>query len=77
MSESQIEKIKGLHRFGDINKNKYKKNPHQKMNKSAKSINPIKSVIKTNYDIVKAHGRELKVETKAGDGTTFIIDLPA
>ena len=29
-----------------------------------------------SYDIVKAHGGELKVETKVGDGTTFIIILP-
>jgi two-component system, NtrC family, sensor kinase len=30
-----------------------------------------------SYDIVKAHGGELKVETKEGEGTTFIISLPA
>ena len=29
-----------------------------------------------SYDIVKAHGGELKVETKEGAGTTFIIRLP-
>ncbi|MBL7761965.1 MAG: GHKL domain-containing protein [Chitinophagaceae bacterium] len=29
------------------------------------------------YDIVKAHGGELKVETKEREGTTFIIQLPA
>ena len=29
-----------------------------------------------SYDIVKAHGGELKVETKKGEGTTFIIQLP-
>ncbi|MCY7290612.1 MAG: HAMP domain-containing histidine kinase, partial [Ferruginibacter sp.] len=28
-----------------------------------------------SYDIVKAHGGELKVETKEGKGTTFIIQL--
>ena len=28
------------------------------------------------YDIVKAHGGELKVETKEGQGTTFIMELP-
>ena len=28
------------------------------------------------YDIVKAHGGELKVETKENEGTTFIIELP-
>ncbi|NND79483.1 MAG: GHKL domain-containing protein [Maribacter sp.] len=30
-----------------------------------------------SYDIVKAHGGELKVETKEGKGTTFIIQLQA
>ena len=44
--------------------------------KSVKSINPIKSVIQTIYDIVKAHGGELKVETKEGEGSEFIIQLP-
>jgi signal transduction histidine kinase/ligand-binding sensor domain-containing protein len=29
-----------------------------------------------SYDIVKAHGGELKVETKEGEGSEFIIDLP-
>jgi signal transduction histidine kinase len=29
------------------------------------------------YDIVKAHGGEIKVETKEGEGTEFIIILPA
>ncbi len=29
-----------------------------------------------SYDIVKAHGGEIKVETKEGEGTTFIILLP-
>jgi len=29
-----------------------------------------------SYDIVKAHGGELRVETKEGEGTTFIINLP-
>jgi len=28
------------------------------------------------YDIVKAHGGEIKVETKAGEGSKFIIQLP-
>ena len=28
------------------------------------------------YDIVKTHGGEIKVETKEGEGTTFIIKLP-
>ena len=30
-----------------------------------------------SYDIVKAHGGELKVETQEGEGSTFIIQLPA
>ena len=30
-----------------------------------------------SYDIIKAHGGELKVETKEGDGSQFIIILPA
>jgi signal transduction histidine kinase len=28
-----------------------------------------------SYDIVKAHGGELKVETKEGEGAIFIIQL--
>jgi signal transduction histidine kinase len=30
-----------------------------------------------SYDIVKAHGGEIKVETKEGEGTDFIIQLPS
>jgi signal transduction histidine kinase len=29
-----------------------------------------------SYDIVKAHGGELKVETKENEGSEFIIQLP-
>jgi signal transduction histidine kinase len=29
-----------------------------------------------SYDFVKAHGGELKMETKEGEETTFIIKLP-
>ncbi len=29
-----------------------------------------------SYDIVKAHGGELKVESKEGEGSEFIIQLP-
>jgi signal transduction histidine kinase len=29
------------------------------------------------YDIIKAHGGEIKVETKDGEGSEFIIFLPA
>jgi signal transduction histidine kinase len=29
-----------------------------------------------NYDIVKAHGGEIKVESKEGEGSVFTIQLP-
>ncbi|MEO8713201.1 MAG: ATP-binding protein, partial [Parafilimonas sp.] len=29
-----------------------------------------------SYDIIKAHGGEIKVEPKDDKGTTFIIQLP-
>jgi two-component system, NtrC family, sensor kinase len=29
-----------------------------------------------SYDIVKAHGGEIKVETKEGDFTEFVVQLP-
>jgi len=44
--------------------------------KSVPSVHPCKSVIQTSYDIVKAHGGEIRVETKEGEGTEFIIQLP-
>ena len=44
--------------------------------KSVKSINPVKSVIQTNYDVVKTHCGELKVETMQGEESTFIIQIP-
>ncbi len=44
--------------------------------KSVKSVNPCQSVIQMSYDIIKAHGGEIKVETKEGEGTQFIITLP-
>jgi signal transduction histidine kinase len=64
LSESQIRRIIGLHGFtwSGI--------------KSVKSINPCESAVQTSYDIVKAHGGELKVETKEGKGSEFIIQLP-
>ena len=43
---------------------------------SVQSIHLCQSVIQTIDDIVKAHGGELKVETKEGEGSTFIIQLP-
>jgi len=30
-----------------------------------------------SYDIIKAHGGELKVETVEGEGSEFIIRIPA
>ena len=47
-----------------------------KLTKSVKSDNPCKSVIQTIYDIVKAHGGNIHVESKEGKGSTFIIRLP-
>lgn len=44
--------------------------------KSVQSFRPCKSVIQTFYDIVKAHGGELKVEAKEEEGSTFIIQIP-
>ncbi|HWH63493.1 MAG TPA: hypothetical protein VNS50_09480 [Ginsengibacter sp.] len=41
-----------------------------------KSFYPWPSVIQTIYDIIKAHGGEIKVETREGDGSEFIIQLP-
>jgi len=33
-------------------------------------------MVQTIYDIVKAHGGEIKVETKEKEGSTFIINIP-
>jgi two-component system NtrC family sensor kinase len=30
-----------------------------------------------SYDIIKAHGGEIKVETKEGEGAEFVIQLPS
>jgi len=43
--------------------------------KFVQSINPWQSMIQTSYDIVKAHGGELKVETKEGEGSDFTLIL--
>jgi len=43
--------------------------------KSVKFINQCQSVILTIYDVVKAHGGEIKVETKEGEGAEFVILL--
>ena len=44
--------------------------------KSVKSINQCKSVIQTIYDIIKAHGGELKVKTKNGEEAELIVQIP-
>ena len=44
--------------------------------KSVESLNPFKSVIQKKYDIIKAHGETLKVESKEGEGSEFVIQLP-
>ena len=50
--------------------------------KSVKSLNLCKSVIQTSYDIVKAHGGEIKVASQEGvdlqseEGTIFTIQIP-
>ena len=32
-------------------------------------------MVQTNYDIIKAHGGEIKVKTEEGEGSEFIIVL--
>jgi len=44
--------------------------------KSVKSINPRQSVIQTSYDIVKAHGGELTLDSNEEVGTQFTIKIP-
>lgn len=46
------------------------------IDQSVKSQNQCKSVIQTIYDIVKAHGGELLVETSGEEGTCFKVRLP-
>ncbi len=38
--------------------------------------NPINHGSDNSYDIIKAHGGEIKVETKEGEFAEFIIQLP-
>ena len=33
-------------------------------------------MVQTTYDIIKGHEGEIKVETKEGEGSEFVIQLP-
>jgi signal transduction histidine kinase len=33
-------------------------------------------IVQTSYDIIKAHGGEIEVQTKEWEGSEFIIRLP-
>jgi hypothetical protein len=44
--------------------------------KSVKSNNLYRSVIQTSYDIAKAHGGEIKIDSDEGKGSEFIISQP-
>ncbi len=41
-----------------------------------KSINPCISLIQKIYDIVKAHGGEITINTSENEGTEFTIQIP-
>ncbi len=43
--------------------------------KSVKYKNSFTSVIQTIYEIVKAHDGELRLETKEGEGSEFVIQV--
>ena len=47
------------------------------INEIREILKSVQSVIQTNEDIARAHGGELKVETKEGEGSVFTIQLPA
>lgn len=44
--------------------------------KSVKSQNQCKSVVQTSYDIIKAHGGEIIIESQGALGAKFEILLP-
>ncbi len=50
-------------------------NDFPELEKSGKLFNPINHG-SDNCDIIKAHGFELKLETKEGEGAEFLITLP-
>jgi hypothetical protein len=66
LSESRIIMIKELH--GSVD--------NSVQMKSVKSIHPRKSVIQTSYDIIKANGGEIKVETKKERAAPLLFNCP-
>jgi hypothetical protein len=44
--------------------------------KSVQSTNSCISVIQTKYGIIKAHGGDLRVGSKEGEVSIFIIQIP-
>lgn len=53
------------------------------MKKSVKSVNPCQSVIQTSYEIIKAHGGTISVDSTENEGlngeqtgTEFILQIP-
>ena len=69
-------KIKGLH---GLHMKKYQHLSTVQFHEILKAVtshNQYKSAVQTSYDIVKAHGGEIKVETKNSEGTYFTIHLP-
>lgn len=46
------------------------------MNKISEILTSNKSMVQMRYDTVKVYGGEIKVATKDGEGSGFIIQLP-
>ncbi len=49
---------------------------HKCLNEISEILKSNKSVIQMRYDTVKAYGGQIKVATKDGEGSEFIIQLP-
>jgi lipopolysaccharide export system protein LptA len=49
---------------------------NSKFKQSIKSFKSPQITVQTKNDIIKADGGELRVETKEGEGSEFIIYLP-
>ena len=47
------------------------------LNEFIANVHEIGTGLSLAYDIIKAHGGEIKVESKEGEGTEFIVQLPA